>query len=426
VSRTRKSKEVFERAKAIIPGGVSYQIRQFEPYPFCVARASGSRLYDVDGNEFVDFWCTHFAQILGHAYPSVVEALAEQARKGYHHGAFSELESSLAAMVTRMVPSAEAVKFANSGTEANMYAIRLTRTFTKRVKVAKFEGGWHGGYDALHVAVLSPFEAPQSGGLSDGSVADTISLPYNDLETTRKRLKAEPPACVIVEPVMLVAGVLPARRDFLRGLRELCDELDSLLVFDEVVTGFRLGKGGGQEYYGVLPDLTTLGKILGGALPIGAIAGRADIMAHTDREKYSGTDFSFIGGTGICNAMSMAAGIATLQELEKGDVYSKINGLGEMARVKLTEAFRDRGVPFQATGVGSMFGCHFTDHAITDARSANMSDRTRAEGFRKQLIERGIFMIVTGSMHGCVSYSHTARDVEALASAAREYAVSLT
>lgn len=417
--------EVFEKAKTVIPGGVSYQIRQFDPYPFCVARAKGSRLYDIDGNDYIDYWCTHFAQILGHAYPSVVEALAEQAGAGYHHGAFSELELTLGEKVVRMVPSAEAIKFANSGTEANMYAVRLARTFTKRVKIGKFEGGWHGGYDALHVAVRPPFEAPQSGGLSEGSTKDTISLPYNDLEATRKKLEAERPACVIVEPVMLVAGVLPAERDFLKGLRELCDELDSLLVFDEVVTGFRLGKGGGQEYYGVEPDLTTLGKILGGGLPIGGIAGRTDILAHTDRQKYSGPDLSFVGGTGICNAMSMAAGIATLEELEKGEVYPKINDLGGLARQKLTEVFEERRIPFLATGIGSMFGCHFTVHAITNARSANTADRTRAVNFQKHLIEQGIFMIVTQSMHGCVSYAHATEDIERLSSAAGEYAAAL-
>lgn len=426
VSRTRRSMEIFEKAKTVIPGGVSYQIRQFDPYPFCVARAKGSRLYDLDGNDYVDFWCTHFAQILGHAYPSVVEALAEQARAGYHHGAFSELELVLGQKVVRMVPSAEAVKFANSGTEANMYAIRLARTFMKRVKIGKFEGGWHGGYDALHVAVRPPFEAPQSGGLSEGSTKDTIVLPYNDLEGTRKKLQAERPACVIVEPVMLVAGVVPAERDFLKGLREACDEVDSLLVFDEIVTGFRLGKGGGQEYYGVTPDITTLGKILGGGLPMGAIAGRSDILAHTDREKYAGPDLSFVGGTGICNAMSMTAGIATLGEIEKGEVHPKINRLGDITKQKLAEAFEEHRIQFQVTGIGSMFGCHFTDHVITDARSASASDRARAVNFQKHLIEHGIFVIVTQSMHGCVSYAHADGDIEALASAAREYAATLT
>jgi len=351
--------------------------------------------------------------------------LAEQAGAGYHHGAFSELELTLGEKVVRMVPSAESIKFANSGTEANMYAIRLARTFTKRVKIGKFEGGWHGGYDALHVAVRPPFEAPQSGGLSEGSVKDTIALPYNDLDGTRKRLRAERLACVIVEPVMLVAGVVPAEHDFLKGLREVCDEAGSLLVFDEIVTGFRLGMGGGQEYYGVTPDITTLGKILGGGLPMGAIAGRSDVLAHTDRGKYAGPDLSFVGGTGICNAMSMTAGIATLEEIEKGEVHPKIHRLGDMARQKLAEAFAEHRIPFVVTGIGSMFGCHFTNQPVTDARSANAADRARAVNFQRHLIEHGIFIIVTQSMHGCVSYAHANDDIELLATAAREYAATL-
>jgi glutamate-1-semialdehyde 2,1-aminomutase len=354
-----------------------------------------------------------------------VDALTRQAQSGYHHGAFSELELRLAEKIVRMVPSAEAVKFANSGTEANMYAIRLARTITKRIKIAKFEGGWHGGYDALHVAVRPPLEEAQSGGLSEGSTKDTIALPYNDLDRTRKKLRAELPACVIVEPVTLLSGVVPAEREFLKGLREVCDEVDSLLVFDEIVTGFRLRKGGGQEYYGVMPDITTLGKVLGGGLPTGAIAGRTDILAHTDREKYSGLDLSFVGGTGICNAMSMTAGIATLEEIEKGEVHPKIDKLGDMARRKLAEAFSEHRVPFVITGVGSMFGCHFTNHPVTDARSANAADRTRAVDFQKHLLEHGIFMIVTQTMHGCVSYSHTDEDIEQLATVAREFASAL-
>ena len=290
--KTSRSKQAYEKAKKLFPAGVSYKIRFIEPYPFCVTNAKGSKLFDIDGNTYTDYWCAHFALILGHRHPKVVEAVKEQVEKDFHYGVTHELEAKLAEQIVRMVPSAQLIRFAGSGTEANMYAVRLARTYTGRTGIGKFEGNWHGGYDPLHVAMKPPFEELPSGGLTPGSLADTVVLPFNDLDGVRKRVKGKRLACILVEPVMGAGGMIPAEREFLRGLAEFCQEEDILLIFDEVITGFRLAPGGGQQVYGIRPDLTVLGKIAGGGLPIGAITGRADVMERMDHMKYKGSEYS--------------------------------------------------------------------------------------------------------------------------------------
>ncbi|RLI14581.1 glutamate-1-semialdehyde 2,1-aminomutase, partial [Candidatus Bathyarchaeota archaeon] len=318
VSKTSKSKALYERAKKVLPAGVSYAIRYFEPYPFYTARAEGSKLFDVDGNEYVDFWLGHTALILGHSPPAVVEAVRKQLERGTHFGTSHELEVKLAEKIVKMVPSAEMVRFTNSGTEANMYATRLARAYTGKNKIAKFEGGWHGGYDALHKGVRYPFDIPESAGLTEGALRDTIVLPFNDLEGVEEKLKNERVASIVIEPVLGAGGGIPAEREFLKGLREFCDENDILLIFDEVITGFRLAPGGGQEYYNVIPDITVFGKILGGGFPIGAFCGRRDIMERINNLIYERPHYSFHGGTFAANPMSMIAGLATLEILEDG------------------------------------------------------------------------------------------------------------
>ncbi len=246
--KTPRSHEFYNRALHLLPAGVSYRNRYFEPYPFYVESAKGSRVTDIDGNFYTDYWCTHFSNILGHSHPRVREAIEKQLQKGWNFGLEHELEVRHAELVKRLVPSAKMIRYSNSGTEANMYAVRLARTFTKRQLIGKFEGGWQGGYDALHCATKPPFEIPSSGGLTKGALADTIALPYNDLEGTREALRKRNVACIVVEPVLGAGGMIPAEREFLTGLRELCDETSALLIFDEVITGFRLGLGGGQGY----------------------------------------------------------------------------------------------------------------------------------------------------------------------------------
>ncbi|MEM4704867.1 MAG: aminotransferase class III-fold pyridoxal phosphate-dependent enzyme, partial [Candidatus Bathyarchaeia archaeon] len=269
VAKTKKSKQMFKKAKKVLPAGVSYGIRFFEPYPFYTARAKGSKLYDIDGNEYVDFWIGHTALILGHSPPQVVKAVKKQLEKGTHYGTSHELEVQLAQQVAKMVPSAEMTRFTNSGTEANMYAVRLARAYTGKSKIIKFEGGWHGGYDALHVGVKYPFDIPESAGLTAGATQDTLLAVFNSIEDVKIKARRESVAAIIIEPVLGAGGCIPAEREFLKGLREICDERGILLIYDEVITGFRLAPGGAQQYYGVLPDITVFGKILGGGFPIG-------------------------------------------------------------------------------------------------------------------------------------------------------------
>ena len=419
VSKTSKSKALYERAKKVLPAGVSYAIRYFEPYPFYTARAEGSKLFDVDGNEYVDFWLGHTALILGHSPPAVVEAVRKQLERGTHFGTSHELEVKLAEKVVKMVPSAEMVRFTNSGTEANMYATRLARAYTGKNKIAKFEGGWHGGYDALHKGVRYPFDIPESAGLTEGALRDTIVLPFNDLEGVEERLKNERVASIVIEPVLGAGGGIPAEREFLKGLREFCDENDILLIFDEVITGFRLAPGGGQEYYNVIPDITVFGKILGGGFPIGAFCGRRDIMERINNLIYERPHYSFHGGTFAANPMSMTAGLATLEILEDGTLINRLNTLGEKIREKLREIFEAKGVDVQVTGAGSLFQTHFTRENVKDARVAFNTDRKKLVDYHLSLISNGVFFLPTHV--GALSTAHSESDIEKLFSETENY-----
>jgi len=412
VSKTSKSKALYERAKKVLPAGVSYAIRYFEPYPFYTARAEGSKLFDVDGNEYVDFWLGHTALILGHSPPAIVEAVRKQLERGTHFGTSHELEVKLAEKIVEMVPSAEMVRFTNSGTEANMYATRLARAYTGKNKIAKFEGGWHGGYDALHKGVRYPFDIPESAGLTEGALRDTIVLPFNDLEGVEKRLKNERVASIVIEPVLGAGGGIPAEREFLKGLREFCDENDILLIFDEVITGFRLAPGGGQEHYNVIPDITVFGKILGGGFPIGAFCGRRDIMERINNLIYERPHYSFHGGTFAANPISMTAGLATLEILEDGTLINRLNTLGEKIREKLREIFEAKGVDVQVTGAGSLFQTHFTRENVKDARAVFNADRKKLVKYHLSLISKGVFFLPTHV--GALSTAHSESDIEKL------------
>jgi glutamate-1-semialdehyde 2,1-aminomutase len=302
-----------------------------------------------------------------------------------------------------------------------MYAVRLARTYTKREKIGKFEGNWHGGYEALHVAVHSPLERPQSGGLPADNARHTIVLPYNDLDGVREKIHGQQLACVVIEPVMGAGGMIPAEKDFLQGLRELCDEIGALLIFDEVVTGYRLGLGGAQKFFGVLPDLTALGKILGGGLPIGAVAGPNDIMEHLDQTKYQGEQLSFIGGTGIGNALSMAAGVATVEELMRTNPYPELDRLGEKAREGLRKAL-GQIFAVQLTGVGSTFGCHFNKQPVKNVWDVTRNDVKRTQRFHRTLLDNGVFLLTPHTLHGCISTAHNPEDVEKLIVVAEKFA----
>ena len=422
VRKTAKSREMYDRALRVLPAGVSYRNRMIEPYPFYVDSAHGSTVIDIDGNTYTDYWCTHFSMILGHSHPRVKEAMQKQLDKGWNFGLEHELDARHAELIKRLVPSAQMTRFANSGTEANMYATRLARTFTKRTLIGKFEGGWHGGYDALHCAVKPPFNVLPSGGLTQGTLGDTIVLPYNDIDGTRRTIDKRKLASIVVEPVLGAGGMIPADREFLKALRELCDETGTLLAFDEVITGFRLGLSGGQGYFSVKPDLTVFGKIIGGGLPIGAVSGRADIMEHMDHTKYSGDDYCFQGGTGAANILTLVAGEATIQTLMDETVYDEIDRLGQDLRQRLSEIFDRPGLTARVTGVGSLFGIHFTKQkTVRDTRHLSQEHKEQAKRLHTFLLNNGILVLMNELQHGAISYSHSEDEIDKLVSCIEEY-----
>jgi glutamate-1-semialdehyde 2,1-aminomutase len=420
VSRTPNSRILYERAKKVLPGGVSYGIRYFEPYPFYTARAQGSKLYDVDGNEYVDFWLGHTALILGHGHPVVMNAVKEQLQRGTHYGTCHELEIKLAEQVAKMVPNAEMTRFTNSGTEANMYATRLARAYTGKDKIAKFEGGWHGGYDALQVSIKYPFDVPESAGLTAGATQDTIVLPYNNLEGIREKLRGKEIACVIIEPVLGAGGGVPAEKEFLQGLREYCDERNTLLIFDEVITGFRLAPGGAQQYYGVEADMTVLGKILGGGFPTGAFCGRKETMERLNTLVYQRPSYSFHGGTFAANPITMTAGLATLKLLEDGKLINKLNRAGARVRNELSSIFGAYKIDVQLIGAGSIFNTHFTKEGVKDAIAAYKADRKKLISYDLALMANGLFFLPTHN--GVLSTEHSKADMEKLFAETEEYA----
>ncbi len=420
--RTRRSREMFERAKKVEPGGVSYRFRYFEPYPFFVKKAQGASLFDVDGNEYTDYWCTHFAMILGHAHPKVMEAIKLQAENGWHFGLAHELEVTLSESIIRNVPCAKLVRFASSGSEANLFAVRLARTYTRRKKIAKFEGCWHGAYDPLHIAVKPPFDQPPSGGMTEGSQQDTIVVPYNDLTGFLDKVKHDDLACVILEPVLGAGGMIPAEPEFLKGLREYCDRAGALLIFDEVITGFRLGIGGAQQYFNVIPDVAVLGKIIGGGLPIGAICGRRDVMERMDHTKYSGMEYAYHGGTFAGNAITLTAGLATINLLEQSTVYKHIDALGRMVRERLNDVFEKNRFQAQTTGIGSLFAIHTTlNKPLKDANCLRLTNHDRSREMFSYLLQNGIFMLLPEILHGSISNSHNDADIERLVSTIEKF-----
>jgi glutamate-1-semialdehyde 2,1-aminomutase len=414
LSKTPKSRKLYERAKRVLPAGVSYFLRYVEPYPFYTARARGSKLCDVDGNEYIDFWIGHYSLILGHSPPKVTREVRRQVDKGSHYGTAHDLEIALAEQVTKMVPSAQMVRFTNSGTEAAMYATRLARAATGRDLVYKFAGGWHGGYDALHVGVKHPFDLQESGGLTKGALQDTAVLPYNEIEPARQRLKKDKVAAVFVEPVMVSGGCIPAQKEFLKALRELCTENGALLIFDEIITGFRLAPGGGQQHFGVKPDITLLGKILGGGFPIGAIAASKEIMQHMNPLQYPRPRFAFHGGTFTGNPVTMTAGLATLKTLENGKLINRLNKRGDYVRKELRDIFENKKMDVQVTGVSSLWHTHFTKEKLLGAVAVTPADKEKLVRYHMHLIENGVFFLPGKA--GALSSAHTEADLQKLLS----------
>lgn len=431
--KTPKSREIYEKAREIFPGGIQHNIRFFQPYPFFVNRAEDQHLHDVDGNDYTDYWMGHMALILGHTPKPVVEALERQVAEGTHWGTTNTLAVELGKKVCDTVPCAEMVRFCVTGTESTMYAVRLARSYTGRKLVLKMEGGWHGGNPILQRAVTAPFEIPESRGILEEETKNVMFIPYNDADTARKRIRdnAEDLACVIVEPFLSTGGALPAEADFLETLREETEKHGTLLIFDEVITGFRLALGGGQEHYGIKPDLCTLGKILGGGLPMGAVCGRRDVMELSDPTKFRREERTWIGGgTFSGNPMSMASGLAMVTTLteNRDKIYGKINRLGGEAREKTDAIFSDYDIPSLTAGIGSLLMTHFLKDRELTIRSAgdrikHTARQTQFAYYFSLIARNGVYFLPEHT--GSISYAHTGEDIEMLLEGTEDFAGEL-
>ncbi|MEM4695200.1 MAG: aspartate aminotransferase family protein [Ignisphaera sp.] len=376
VEKTRRSREMFERALRIFPGGVTYHIRYLEPYPIYVSRAKGSIVWDVDGNEYDDYWMGHGAHILGHSPDFVVEAVNKISREGTHFGFENIYAIEYAELLTKVVPNIEMIRFCNSGTEANMYAVRLARAYTKKRYIVKIEGGWHGSLDQLHVALTPPFTEPESLGIPNDFVKYTVAVPYNDIENLEKVAKRFDVAAIVIEPVPGAGGCIEPEKNYLKEVRRIADAYGALLIFDEVITGFRLSLGGAQEYFNVKADIVVFGKIIGGGYPgAGAFAGKREYMELLNHIKYpSPRQRVFHGGTFVGNPITMVAGYTTIDYLARNrSLYEVFNNRWRYAAKKMDKICEEYNRICWITSTGSMIGIHFTSKKPRNIAEAYMN-----------------------------------------------------
>ncbi len=417
-----RSISAFARAKNVIAGGVNSSVRAFKAVggtPVFMKSGSGATIYDIDGHEYIDYVLSWGPLILGHAHPAVVKAVQSAAARGSSFGAPTEAESELAELVCAMVPSIERVRFTSSGVEATMSAIRLARGYTRREKIVKFAGCYHGAADGFLISAGSSaltLGVPSSPGVPKSTASDTIVVPYNDADALARAFEESGPeiAGVIIEPYIGNMGLVLPVDGYLQRVRELCTQHKAVLIFDEVMTGFRVARGGVQERTGILPDLTTLGKVIGGGLPVGAFGGRSEILSYLAPDGPV-----FHAGTLSGNPLAMAAGIATLK-LVRDDVtlYERLEVLTKLLADGLHEVFAKHGIPHETAYAGSMFGFFFAPGPVVDLESAMKSDTRLYAKYFRAMLDRGIYLAPSPYEAAFVSSAHTTRDVERTLAAA--------
>ena len=406
---TSRSARLFKRAQELLPGGVNSPVRAFQAVggtPRFFERAQGPYVWDADSNRYIDYVLSWGPLILGHTHPAVVEAICVQAGRGATFGAPTALENELAELVIEAVPTVDLVRFVSSGTEATMSAIRLARAYTQREKIIKFAGCYHGHADSFLVQAgsgVATLGLPNSPGVVQAATANTLSAPFNDLDAVETLFKAHSStiAAVMIEPVAGNMGLVPPREGFLAGLRRLCDEYGALLIFDEVMTGFRVAYGGAQAFYNIQPDLTCLGKVVGGGLPAAAYGGRREIM-----EMVAPAGPMYQAGTLSGNPLAMAAGIVTLKELRKPGVYERLSSATSTLCQGFWKAAFKAKLPFQAAKVGSMWGFFFAEQEVIDFASAQQADADLFKRFFHAMLQRGVYLAPSQFEAAFVSTTH--------------------
>ncbi len=411
-----------------MPGGVSHNTRDYEPYPIYVSGARGRYLWDEDGNRYTDYWMGHTALILGHSPRVVSNALEAQIGRGTIYGMGSRLSVELAEEVGRCVPCAELVRFCNTGAEATMYLVRLARAHTRRRVVVKISGGWHGYNTQLNKGIRATWNGSEGAGILPQEQSHVLAIPFNDASAADRVLKENrgDVAAIFLEPVLGAGGCIPAEKDYLETLRELTSAHGSLLAFDEIITGFRLALGGAQQLYGVKPDLATFGKILGGGLPIGLVCGQKEILSSADpRLRTSRRFVSIGGGTFSENPLTMTAGLATIRYLKKNEsvLYRRLSVMGRELRNGLDRAFRELRVDAHTTGVASLFVTHFTKSEPKNAEQAARGNKSFQHEYGLGLISRNIFMLPGHA--GAISTAHSEADIQRLVRESRRLASRL-